>query len=333
MSGFIVKYSKTPCIVILLFMAPTTVNAACYLASGWAMRTVTMDIGRLNVPPSSRVGSILLKKSFYPFGSGGTVFSCREDGRYGYISFRLTKNYGLAPGFQDVYTTDIPGIGVRLSWLTGSMRSIPYDFNASTGEWMYGPSIETSIEIIKTSNQTGSGSLAAGVYAEQFGNGDNKIAVRLMLGGGTSSVIATPACTVPDSSKFVSVPLGKVPKLAFNGVNSTAGGNNFKIRLLCNTNSSAVVSAVYLKLDASKKDQNGRDGVILLEDSQTSAKGVGIQISDSQQIPIKLGQDILIGSSTVNTYELNYTARYIQTLNTITPGQANGTAFFTIEYK
>ncbi|QIH06202.1 MULTISPECIES: fimbrial protein [unclassified Pseudomonas] len=289
-----------------------------------------MDIGRLNVPPSARVGEVLLKKTFNPFTSSQTVFRC---GTLSYITFRLTKNYGLAPGFRDVYTTDIPGIGVRLSWFTQSMQPIPYRITAMAGHWLYHPAITSSIEIIKTSNQTGSGSLAAGVYAEQFGNGDNKVAVRLMLGGGTSSVIVTPACSVPDGSKFVSVPLGKVPQSAFNGVNSTAGGSNFKIRLQCNTNSSAVISTVYLKFDANKKDPNGRDGVILLDVSQASAKGVGIQISDAQQIPIRFGQDILVGSSTVNTYELNYTAKYIQTLSSISPGEAKGTASFTIEYK
>ncbi len=324
------RCSRVLATLFLIFTCISTANAECYLDPAWTMRTVTMDIGRLNVPPSAKVGDVLLKKTFNPFTSHQIVFNC---GANSFIIFRLTKNYGLAPGFQDVYTTDIPGIGVRLSWFTGGMQSIPYNLPFNGWDWAYDSSVSSSIEIIKTSNQTGSGSLAAGVYAEQFGNGDNKVAVRLMLGGGTSSVIATPACTVPDGSKFVSVPLGKVPQSAFNGVNSTAGGSNFKIRLLCNTNSSAVISTVYLKFDANKKDPNGRDGVILLDDSQASAKGVGIQISDAQQIPIRFGQDILVGSSTVNTYELNYTAKYIQTLSSISPGEAKGTASFTIEYK
>lgn len=332
MGNLIIKYSRIFCIGFFALggAASANANSGCYLFSNWKMKTVTMDIGRLSVPPYSKVGDVLLKKYFYPFNTYETVFICGQSG--GRFSFRLTKGYGLAPGFQDVYTTDIPGIGVRFSWFTGTDSPIPFDIYSTTNR-VYKSDQKTSIEIIKTSNQTGSGSLASGVYAEQSGDGDNKVAVRLMLGGGTSSVIVTPACTVPDGSKFVSVPLGKVPQSAFNGVNSTAGGSNFKIRLLCNTNSSAIISTVYLKLDANKKDQNGRDGVILLDDSQASAKGVGIQISDAQQIPIRFGQDILVGSSTVNTYELNYTAKYIQTLSSISPGEAKGTASFTIEYK
>ncbi|AZC22613.1 fimbrial protein [Pseudomonas sessilinigenes] len=331
MGNLIIKYSKEIALLFFTLIGAASANASpgCYLFQNWKMKTVTMDIGRLSVSPYSKVGDVLLKKYFYPFDTYETVFICGSGGRF---SFRLTKGYGLAPGFQDVYTTDIPGIGVRLSWFTGVDSPIPFDIYSSTYR-VYKPDQKTSIEIIKTSNQTGSGSLAAGVYAEQFGNGDNKVAVRLMLGGGTSSVIVTPACSVPDGSKFVSVPLGKVPQSAFNGVNSTAGGSNFKIRLQCNTNSSAVISTVYLKFDANKKDPNGRDGVILLDESQASAKGVGIQISDAQQIPIRFGQDILVGSSTVNTYELNYTAKYIQTLSSISPGEAKGTASFTIEYK
>ncbi len=199
------RCSRVLATLFLIFTCISTANAECYLDPAWTMRTVTMDIGRLNVPPSAKVGDVLLKKTFNPFTSHQIVFNC---GANSFIIFRLTKNYGLAPGFQDVYTTDIPGIGVRLSWFTGGMQSIPYNLPFNGWDWAYDSSVSSSIEIIKTSNQTGSGSLAAGVYAEQFGNGDNKVAVRLMLGGGTSSVIATPACTVPDGSKFVSVPLG-----------------------------------------------------------------------------------------------------------------------------
>ena len=40
-----------------------------------------------------------------------------------------------------------------------------------------------------------------------------------------------------------------------------------------------------------------------------------------------------VGPSKDGSYVLPYTARYYQTGNTVTPGQANGTATFTLDYR
>lgn len=333
MSSLIAKYSKILCIGLCAFGASSGAYAACYVSEKWPLVTAMLDIGKLNIPLESKVGDILYTKSVKPFMPGGQVpFICKNGG--GSVSFRITKDYGLAPGFQKVYTTDVPGVGVRFAWkwFNGGGAIIPYTNALSEGTWDIPATTGFTIEIIKIADKTGSGPLAGGIYAEYSADGDNKSIIRLMLAGGEASVITTSPCIVSNESKFIQVPLGKIPLSRFRGVNSTTAGSNFKIRLNCNISAKSTINTVYLKFDANKKDPNGRDGVILLDDSQTSAKGVGIQITDSQQIPVKFGQDTLVGPA-LNTYDLNYTARYIQTLNTITPGQANGTAFFTIEYK
>ncbi|MBC2656649.1 type 1 fimbrial protein [Pseudomonas sp. MSSRFD41] len=326
MSSLITKYSKILCIGLFAFGASSGAYAACRAPEKWTQVTAMLDIGKLNIPLESKVGDILYKKSVKPLIPPLIPHICKNGGS---VSFRITKDSGLAPGFQKVYTTDVPGVGVRFSW---GRTIIPYSGFYSEGSWSIPAADMFTIEIIKIADKTGSGPLAGGIYAEYSGDGDNKALIRLMLAGGDASVITTSPCIVSNESKFVQVPLGKIPLSTFRGVNSTTAGSNFKIRLDCNVSAKSTINTVYLKFDANKKDPNGRDGVILLDDSQTSAKGVGIQITDSQQTPIKFGQDTFVGPA-LNTYDLNYTARYIQTLNTITPGQANGTAFFTIEYK
>ncbi|MFK3791035.1 fimbrial protein [Pseudomonas piscis] len=332
MSSFIAKYSKILSIGLFIFGASSGANAACYALPQWTLKTAMLDIGKLNVPLNSKVGEILYTKTVKPFVPEQMTFICKDGG--GTTSFRITKNYGLAPGFQKVYTTDVPGVGIRFAQESsnGQKAIIPFTDTNSQSSFYISSRTGLNIEIIKIAEKTGSGPLAGGIYAEFSGDGDNKALARIMLAGGEASVITTPPCVVSNESKFVQVPLGKISLSMFNGVNSTAAGSNFKIRLNCNVSANTTINTVYLKFDANKKDPNGRDGVILLDDSQASAKGVGIQIIDSQLTPIKFGQDTLVGP-TLNTYDLNYTARYIQTLNTITPGQANGTAFFTIEYK
>ncbi|MBC2656651.1 type 1 fimbrial protein [Pseudomonas sp. MSSRFD41] len=332
MSSLIAKYSKILCIGLFVFGVSAGSNAACYALPQWTLKTAMLDIGKLNIPLTSKVGDILYTKTVKPFIPEQMTYICKDGG--GILSFRITKDYGLAPGFQNVYTTDVPGVGVRFTLISPTEREyiIPFTTNRGEASLWFNSKEGLNIKIIKIAEKTGSGTLAGGIYAEYSGDGDNKALARIMLAGGEASVITTPPCVVSNESKFVQVPLGKISLSMFNGVNSTAVGSNFKIRLNCNVSANTTINTVYLKFDANKKDPNGRDGVILLDDSQTSAKGVGIQITDSQQTPIKFGQDTFVGPA-LNTYDLNYTARYIQTLNTITPGQANGTAFFTIEYK
>ncbi|MFK3791034.1 fimbrial protein [Pseudomonas piscis] len=326
MSSLIVKHSKILSIGLFVFGISSAANAACYKADDWTLKTAMLDIGKLNIPSGSKVGEVLYTKSVKPF-DGYMTYICKGGG--GEILFRLTHNQVMAPGFYNIYTTEIPGIGI--SFNLGEKR-IPYVEYPGNIMYHLHPLTPVSVSIIKIAEKTGSGPLPGGIYAELSGNGDKKALVQIRLAGGEASVIFTPPCVVSNESKFIQVPLGRVPQSAFNGVNSTASGTNFKIRLNCDVSANSAINTVYLKFDANKKDPNGRDGVILLDDSQASAKGVGIQITDSQQTPIKFGQDILVGP-VLNAYDLNYTARYIQTLNTITPGQANGTAFFTIEYK
>ena len=63
------------------------------------------------------------------------------------------------------------------------------------------------------------------------------------------------------------------------------------------------------------------------------ATGVGIQVIDEKSVPVKFGEETLVGTSRNGDYVLNYTARYFQTGNQVTPGRADGTATFSIEYK
>jgi len=64
-----------------------------------------------------------------------------------------------------------------------------------------------------------------------------------------------------------------------------------------------------------------------------TATGVGIQVVDNQGVPVKFGEDTLVGPSKNGDYVLPYTARYYQTGNKVTPGRADGTATFTLDYK
>jgi type 1 fimbria pilin len=86
-------------------------------------------------------------------------------------------------------------------------------------------------------------------------------------------------------------------------------------------------------MDATQ-DPSNEQGVLKITQGGTStATGVGIQVIDNQSVPVKFGDDALVGTSKDGDYVLPYTARYFQTGDKVTPGRADGTATFTLDYK
>ena len=65
----------------------------------------------------------------------------------------------------------------------------------------------------------------------------------------------------------------------------------------------------------------------------TAVPGVGIQVIDDKKMPVKFGDEAELGPSKDGDYVLPYTARYYQTGDKVTPGRADGTATFTLDYK
>lgn len=143
-----------------------------------------------------------------------------------------------------------------------------------------------------------------------------------------------PSCQVR-APGTIDVLFGKVPQSNFKGRGSVTAERNFDITLNCRAGV-GVRNIVYLRMDATKDPAAvGDDGVLQITQGGTSnATGVGIQIVDgNSRTPVKFGDDALVGESKDGDYVLPYTARYFQTGERVTPGQANGTATFTVIYK
>ncbi|WP_409299015.1 hypothetical protein, partial [Pseudomonas sp. KCJK8993] len=154
MSSFIAKYSKILSIGLFIFGASSGANAACYALPQWTLKTAMLDIGKLNIPLTSKVGDILYKKSDNPFIPHQTPFTCKSGG--GSVSFRITKDYGLAPGFQKVYTTDVPGVGVRFAWkyFNGGGITVPTTHYFGEGSRTVPATSGFTIEIVKIADKT-----------------------------------------------------------------------------------------------------------------------------------------------------------------------------------
>jgi type 1 fimbria pilin len=63
------------------------------------------------------------------------------------------------------------------------------------------------------------------------------------------------------------------------------------------------------------------------------AQNVGVQVLDSRGNPIPFGTAISAGTVTAGTFNVPLDARYYQTGASVTAGQVNATATYTITYQ
>lgn len=134
-----------------------------------------------------------------------------------------------------------------------------------------------------------------------------------------------PSCTV--STETLTVQMGDVQKTIFTGKGATSPDKGFNLSLHCNAN-----TKVYTTVSGTA-DASNTQGVLALATGTGTATGVGVQIVYSNQ-PVQLGtlmhlQDVI----TESDISVPFQARYYQTGATVTGGQANSTATFTMTYQ
>lgn len=138
------------------------------------------------------------------------------------------------------------------------------------------------------------------------------------------------ACTVENSvTNPLEVTLGKVAKSAFTISGDKAAATKFTLKL---TNCPDTVSSASVKFDGTSV--NGDNSILALTQGAGVATGVGIQLSDDSNTVLPLftaskAYSLQSGSVTNN---LDFVARYISTAADVTPGPANATASFSINY-
>ncbi|WFQ80812.1 MULTISPECIES: fimbrial protein [Xenorhabdus] len=133
--------------------------------------------------------------------------------------------------------------------------------------------------------------------------------------------ITARSCAI--TTPIIHVPMGAVSKNHFKNIGDTAGGRSFEINVQCKGSPNANIT-----WEPGKTNTNG----VINADSTSSATGIGIQMLDDRDNPVKFGEQQALG--TINSLKtLSYKAKYYQTSNTVIAGSVNATATFTVDYK
>jgi major type 1 subunit fimbrin (pilin) len=137
------------------------------------------------------------------------------------------------------------------------------------------------------------------------------------------------ACTVVNSvASPLDVQLGKVAKSAFTKAGDKTAATKFTLQL---TGCPDTVSSATVKFDGTSLD--GDNSILALTQGTGVATGVGIQLSDDSNTVLPLfAESKAYSLQSTGTNNLDFVARYISTAADVTPGLANATANFSINY-
>ncbi len=320
--------------------------ATCWISEPtFVPQDIALDMGRVVVPAGLAVGAVI-KELGQPIVAKSGFLSCTP----WYVGFgggAVESTYANARQHQttaiaDVFQTDVPGVGVRvLQESQGNIRRFPftrYYQSASDAKIEAG---QLRIQLVKTSERTGSGPIAAiGQFVRSYANYDG--AAKPILTGslrGAGITIVSSTCQVQAGSRNVVVDMGGVAGNSFSGVGSRSSSRDFEIILDCQGDSAhEAQSRIGIRLD-SNQDSSNFPGVLPINTGSNSATGIGIEIVRREgggEREVIFGQTIGIGSTTpgASTLALPLRARYIQTQpGSVGPGLANGQATFTIQYE
>ncbi|QLR79177.1 fimbrial protein [Citrobacter freundii] len=316
---------KSGGLLLLLWLVSVDAQASCNYANG-ATSEITgyINFGNVSVQRDASVGSVIATAVTDSYNGGKSIAGCTAEAwTYRWELSKWTSK--SSSGGNNVYSTNIPGVGIRIT-NDASGKVIPYDQSQAAESYIIVRGIK--VELIKTGDIAG-GTLDTGMLARASIVGQFYFA-NVTLNG--VSTIASESCSV--TTNPVNVALGKHDKSEFNGTGTGTGWQTFNIGLNCSKS-----ARINVRIDATADgDATGVPGVIKLDSNPVNASGVGVQLEyfDENNSPqsVQLGQDQYYGSSSSEGDKLiQLQARYYQTTQTIIPGKADATATFTMSYK
>ncbi|MEP8888261.1 fimbrial protein [Enterobacter roggenkampii] len=316
------------CFITALLSLSAETYACAIDANG---KNFSVDFGNITVQRDLPVGSQIA--AITPADPG--YFWSDYDG--GCYLYDIMKYLGAkASTIADVYDTNIPGVGIKLSIATnnGSAFASPppgslIEINPVGGNG-HGIFYRTAY-LVKTGNIT-SGTLTAGEFAEILGqhqDGSSKQSVTYTIEG--TNTITQVACALTTGDKLY-LPIGDVPADQFKAA-GTVSQQSSTVNLGLNCDAGANINITLngqQSPDTSDKtvlavSGNGNEGALI-------ADGIGVQLMYNNA-PIELNKSLNLKRSTGGQENFQITARYVQTKNQVRPGTANATATLNLTYQ
>jgi type 1 fimbria pilin len=335
--------------VLVLLTGLLSVSAHANLSCSVLDANKTLAVSTISVPVNSAAGttvSTLAPSLFQPacnFPAGGL----NDTSATLYVDIKTTAP--LAAGFNDVYNTGVAGIGVRYTFNSSTCSAsnivlanglvtlgcpvsgplggsrVPFDINVTatlivTGAIKAGATNLTTAPAVGITYRTSDGGTGSWVQTPLYS-------------GSAAGIFIQATCSVNQANVVVPLPPANTRDFS-SGAGAVAGPRSFSLSFSCSAG-----AKVSITLTDSVNPANRSNALQL--SSESTAKGIGIQIVNSTGSPVSYGQDSalpgnanqwLIGDSPNGLLEVPLTARYIST-GTVTAGIVKALATFTMSYQ
>ena len=294
----------------------TFADASCNAVSPYS---ASVNLGNIIVQRDAPVGQPIGTVST-PQPSGQTIANCNSG--YIYDSFEYYNK--SATSLYNVYSTNIPGVGISIGSSNGS-----FQWTNPPGATYYGTaSVTLNVSRLITIYKIGpitSGVFQSGLAARSYTDTGQSVESYYISGGTVTQV----ACSI--TTPNVNVPLAPILASSFTSINSTKGDTPFTIGLNCDAG-----TRINASLSFTQNTDSSNNSVIQLTGAGTPsvATGVGIQLLYSGTI-LRNNTNVVLKTSTGGSEfpAGAFTARYFQTSSTVTTGDANATATLNLTYQ
>lgn len=338
-------------ILVLLVTLFGSFNAAAQCAGGSTCingsgPTASVAVtGRINVSPDTPSGAVISDRIQAP----DYLVQVQQNGApnvSGSLTFDVAAG-NLAPGFNDVYNTSIPGIGVRYFLTFPPNSSINPDVTgertiaSSSLRWTVAPpvnggpwaiNIGRAVQFVNLTQgaKTGTISTVPTVSATarvSTCGGCTWAQVQMFNGSVTGGTLATRTCTLQQVPDIV---LPQAPARDLPSVGSTASPRNFSIGANC---SGPLLFS--LRFNAATNFENA--SISLLKNTiadATGAKGYAIQIVEggtgASIDAVNKRYETAVDST---TFQQDFTARYYRFGASPTGGRIQSVLIYTLDYR
>ncbi|MBP0592722.1 fimbrial protein [Paraburkholderia sp. LEh10] len=309
------------CVLILTIGFSTHAQADCTTSTGLP---TTFTYGAVAVGNAVAVGDAIpgTVQSFHIVGK------CTSSATFSKPVVACLNSGTPVAGMTGVYPTSIAGVGVRMRDSGGNpmVGTGACSTTSSLGNTGADGSFDVSgsVELVKT-GAVGSGTMSSIVYY----TGVLNTGFTLNNGANTMTVASAPiravTCSVTAATANQTIPLATVSPAMFPAAGTVAAKTPFSLGLNCQTG---------VKVSVTFNSTSGTTGVASVLGNLGTATGIGVQLLDSSQAPLVLGNPLVLTSSTTGNMSFPFYVQYYRLgAAPVVSGTVRATAIFTMSYQ
>lgn len=329
--NYLLKGVQTLTLLVLSLVAQP-LWASCSLTHNTSTGVVNFTIPPITVPEDIAVGTVLYSGQAT---SNNVRVKCNATGQIwqGYKDISDSDYVSNNP-LTGVYATNVPGIGIRATWVNSGSASFangsyikPWGLGTSkVANTSYNLYINAILELVVT-GQVSSGIINTDNLAARW-EYDGQPVATLGYNGSTVNVTAN-SCDLVEKDLIVEMRPVSTGEFVF-GAATGVTNDPFNIQLV---NCSAGL-AVDFKLSGSGSSGLVNNFTLATIPGPNAAVGVGIQIVGINKTLMEFNKVYTVSANTSEgqSFTIPFTARYTQT-GDITPGLVNAIATFEINYR